>query len=480
MDLVVASTRVVLPTGMSPACVVVKDGRIDRIEPLASLAALASGAGRGHGDGHRHGPGPGPQVRDVGDLVVMPGLVDTHVHVNEPGRTEWEGFATATRAAAAGGVTTLVDMPLNASPPTTTLGAFEAKVAAAEGKLHVDVGLTGGVVPGNARELRALIDAGVLAFKCFLSDSGIADFAWAPRDVLERALPALVAEDVPLLVHAELSGPIDAAVRAQGNLSDAELRRHVAWLASRPRAAENEAVELVIDLSRRTGARAHVVHLSSSDALLHLRDARDAGVRISAETCPHYLSLAAEEIPDGATEYKCAPPIRERDNREPLWAALREGLLTQVVTDHSPAPSSLKCQGSGDFVRAWGGIASLELGLGVVWAGARARGVPLPVLSEWMSGAPAGLVGLAHRKGRIAPGLDADLVVWDPDGQRTVDTTRLHQRHPLTPYAGRVLPGHVHATILRGRTVYATPVGRRDGRDDGIVGPPAGQLLRRR
>jgi allantoinase len=400
----------------------------------------------------------------------MAGLVDTHVHVNEPGRTEWEGFATATRAAAAGGVTTIVDMPLNASPPTTSLRAFELKAASTEGKLHVDVGLTGGVVPGNAGELPALIDAGVLAFKCFLSDSGIADFAWAPRDVLERALPTLAKADVPLLVHAELSGPIDAAMRTQGHLGEAELRRYVTWLEQRPRAAENEAVELVVELSRQTGARAHVVHLSSADALLALRAARDAGVRVSAETCPHYLSLAAEDVPDGATAFKCAPPIRERENRERLWSALRDELVTQVVTDHSPAPGALKCADSGDFVKAWGGIASLELGLSVVWTEAHARGLGVERVAEWMCAAPARLVGLQGRKGRIAPGLDADLVVWEPEATRVVDVTRLEQRHPITPYASRTLRGVVHATYLGGRKVHEA------GR---AVGEPGGRLLKR-
>jgi allantoinase len=451
VDLVLRSTRVVLPGGVAPASLHLHDGRIETVEPHGSVPA-------------------GVPLEDVGDRVIMAGLVDTHVHVNEPGRTEWEGFATATRAAAAGGVTTIVDMPLNASPPTTSLRAFEAKVASMEGKLQVDVGLTGGVVPGNAGELQALLDAGVLAFKCFLVDSGIEDFGWSPRDVLERALPVLSAADVPLLVHAELAGPIDAALRRQGNLSEAELRKYVAWLDGRPRAAENEAVDLVIDLTRKTGARAHVVHLSSADALLSLRAARDAGVRVSAETCPHYLSLAAEDVPDGATAFKCAPPIRERENRERLWQALREQIVCQVVTDHSPAPGALKCSDSGDFVRAWGGIASLELGLSVVWTEARARGLTVEHVAEWMCAAPARLVGLQGRKGRIAPGLDADLVVWEPEGQRVVDVKHLQQRHPITPYAERRLSGVVHATWLAGRKVFE------GGR---VVGERQGRLVRR-
>lgn len=412
---------------------------------------------------------PGTEVQDVGDLVLMPGLVDTHVHVNEPGRTEWEGFLTATRAAAAGGVTTIVDMPLNASPPTTTVAAFEAKASSTEGKLHVDVALTGGVVPDNERELRGLVEAGCVAFKCFLVHSGVDDFPHVDEGVLRNAMPVLADAGAPLLVHAELAGPIDAALARQGNLSDGELRRYVHWLESRPRQAENEAVDLVVRLSRASGARTHVVHLSSADAVVLLRDARDAGVAVSAETCPHYLALAAEDVPDGATEYKCAPPIRERHNRDLLWRALADGIVTQVVTNHSPSPASLKCVGSGDFSRAWGGIASLELGLGVTWTEARARGVPIEQLVDWMCAAPARRVGL-DRKGALAPGRDADLVVWDPDGERVVDVDRLEQRHKLTPYAQRRLRGIVHATYLRGQKVYAA---------GSHVGQPSGRLLRR-
>ncbi|MGD0528064.1 MAG: allantoinase AllB [Polyangiaceae bacterium] len=451
MDLVVRAKRVVLPGGIRPASVHVRGGVIQRIDEYAAVP-------------------PGVPVDDAGELVLLPGLVDTHVHVNEPGRTEWEGFATATRAAAAGGVTTIVDMPLNASPPTTTLAAFEAKAAAMQGQLAVDVALTGGVVPGNAGELRALADAGCVAFKCFLVHSGVDDFPHVDEDVLRGAMPILSAAGVPLLVHAELAGPIDAALRQQGNLSDAELTRYVHWLESRPKAAENEAVDLVIRLSRLTGAAAHVVHLSSADALVALRAARDAGARVSAETCPHYLTFASEDVPDGATEFKCAPPIRERHNREQLWQGLADGLVTQVVTDHSPSPAALKCVDSGDFTRAWGGIASLELGLEATWTEASARGFELPAVVEWMCGATARLVGLDGRKGSIAPGRDADLVFWDPDGERVVDVAALNQRHKLSPYARRSLSGVVHATYLRGRKVYAAGA---------HAGPPGGRLLRR-
>jgi allantoinase len=443
---------VVLPDGLRAASVLVRDGVIDRV---ASIDAPAP---------------PGASVEDVGTSVVMPGLVDTHVHVNEPGRTEWEGFSTATRAAAAGGVTTIVDMPLNASPPTTTLAAFEAKSAATEGKLFVDVALTGGVVPGGTGELEALVAAGCVAFKCFLVHSGVDDFPRVEEDDLRRAMPALARAGVPLLVHAELSGPIDAALRRQGNLDPGELRRYVRFLESRPRESENLAVERVIRLTSETGARSHIVHLSSADALLALRAARDARAPVTAETCPHYLALSAEEVPDGATEYKCMPPIRERHNRERLWEGLAEGVISQVVTDHSPSPSSLKCVDSGDFARAWGGIASLELGLGATWTEARARGCGVESIAEWMSAAPARLVGLDGRKGRIAPGHDADLVVWDPEGLRVVDAGGLHQRHKLTPYARREMRGVVKATYLRGRKVFAAGA---------HVGSPCGRLLRR-
>jgi allantoinase len=450
VDRVVRSKRVVLPDGVKPASVHVRRGVIARVDAWDAV------------------PGDTP-LEDVGDRVVMPGLVDTHVHVNEPGRTAWEGFATATRAAAAGGVTTIVDMPLNASPPTTSRAAFEAKAAATEGKIAVDVALTGGVVPGNAAAIGELVAAGCVAFKCFLAPSGIDDFGHVGEDELRRAMPLLAEAGAPLFVHAELEGPIDAALRAQGNLSDAELVRYVHWLESRPKQAEDEAVALVVRHARRAGSRAHIVHLSSADAVAILRDARDAGAPVSAETCPHYLTFASEEVPDRATAFKCAPPIREAHNRERLWSALRDGVIAQVVTDHSPAPAELKCTASGDFMQAWGGIASLELGLAATWTGARARGFGLEDVARWMCETPARLVGL-ERKGAIAPGKDADLVVWDPEAERVVDPDALHQRHKTTPYARRALHGVVHATILRGNTVYAAGA---------QAGSPSGRLLRR-
>ncbi len=434
-DLVVRSRHVVTPAGVAAASIHVKGGRIVAIDAFDAVP-------------------PGVRTDDAGDLWILPGLVDTHVHINDPGRSDWEGFETATRAAAAGGVTTLMDMPLNSIPPTTTIAGLEAKARAADGKCHVDVGFCGGVVPGNAAELRALVAAGALAFKCFLTESGVDEFGHVGESDLRAAMPTLADLDVPLLVHAELSGPIDTVLAKRGNLTPEETRRYIEYLASRPKAAENAAVDLMVRLARELGTKTHIVHLSSADALLSLRDARDAGVAIRAETCPHYLHFASESIPDGATSFKCAPPIREAENRERLWAALREGLVEQVVTDHSPSTPSLKCSGSGDFMKAWGGIASLQLGLAATWTEARARGFGVSDVVSWMCAAPARLVGLTGRKGAIAIGCDADLVFWDPEAELVVDGAKLEHRHKLTPYAGQSLRGQVHATYLRGERIY--------------------------
>jgi allantoinase len=438
--LVVRSTRVLLPGGMQPASVHIEDGKILRVDQ-----AIPQGA----------------EVHDAGDAIVMAGLVDTHVHINEPGRTEWEGFETATRAAAAGGVTTLVDMPLNSVPPTTTLAGFEAKLAAMHGKLWVDVGLCGGVVPGNAGELEAIREAGALGFKCFLTHSGVDEFPDVSEEDLARAMPILTRTGAPLLVHAELSGPIDRVLRT----GQEDARKYATYLESRPKDAENEAVDLMLRLARVHGTRSHIVHLSSADALVLMRKARDEKIPLRAETCPHYLYLTAEEIPDGATEYKCAPPIRDRHNRDRLWEALAEGLVEQVVTDHSPSSPSLKCSGSGDFMKAWGGISSLQLGLAVVWSSGRAR---FEDITRWMSQSPAALVGLDTRKGKIAPGYDADLAIWDPDRVFEVIADLLQHRHKLTPYAGKKLHGRVLSTYVRGRRVY----------HDGQFSGPHGEWIR--
>jgi len=437
----IRSRRVVTPQGSRPAAVLVHDGRIADVVPAD---AVPEGLG----------------VEDVGDAAVLPGLVDSHVHVNEPGRTEWEGFSTATRAAAAGGVTTLVDMPLNSRPVTTTAEALERKRAAAEGRVFVDCAFWGGLVPGNVGEVRSLLDAGACGVKAFLVHSGIDDFPAAGEADLRAALPVLAERGAPLLVHAEL---------ASGEaLSGGDPRRYATYLASRPPSWETEAVRLLVRLCRETGAPVHVVHLSAAAAAGLVRGAVSDGLSLSAETCPHYLALEAEQVPDGATEWKCAPPVREAKNREALWRALREGTIGLVVSDHSPCPAPLKSREAGDFLAAWGGIASLQLALPVVFTEAERRGFKLADVARWMAEAPARLAGLADRKGRLAPGFDADLVVFDEGATFVVDADSLQHRHKLTPYHGRRLRGVVRQTFVRGRRVFA---------GGGFVGSPGGRLL---
>ena len=427
-NFVFCSDRVVLPSGIGPASVHVRNGRI------AAVKTLGAKAGRG------------ADVVDVTGSVILPGLVDTHVHVNEPGRTDWEGFDSATRAAAAGGITTMLDMPLNAIPATTKAAALAEKRGAARGKCHVDVGFIGGVVTDNARSLSALHSAGVLAWKCFLIDSGVPEFAPVDEAVLRAALPQLAAWDLPLMVHAELPDHVLA-------LPSGVVRQYARYAATRPVEAEVKAVELMVRLLHQYGGRIHIVHVSSGDAAQCIAAARARGVPITGETCPHYLTFAAEEIPDGATAFKCAPPIREGAHREALWDALLKGSLSMVVSDHSPSPPALKSLDTGDFAAAWGGIASLQLGLSAVWTEARKRGVALDRVVDWMSTQPAKLVRLS-RKGVIAEGYDADLVVFDPDETWTVDGSQLLHRHSLTPYDGLTLAGRVRATYLRGDLIY--------------------------
>ncbi|MGC1688215.1 MAG: allantoinase AllB [Candidatus Acidiferrales bacterium] len=393
----------------------------------------------------------GCPIHEAGDLLVMPGIVDTHVHINEPGRTEWEGFTTATRAAAAGGVTTLIEMPLNSIPATTTASAFREKLASATGKLWVDTGFWGGVIPGNSEDLRELWRDGVFGFKCFLVPSGVDEFPQSRESDLRAALPILAEIGAPLLVHAELPAPIDAAAKS---LTKAPAAKYSTWLASRPREAENEAIALMTKLAKEFDARVHIVHVSSSDALPVLHEAKSAGLAVTAETCPHYLTFSSDEIPDGATEFKCAPPIRESENREKLWQALADATLDFIATDHSPCPPEMKKIETGDFMAAWGGIASLELSLPAVWTSALERGYAVERLAGWLCASPARLAGLENRKGKIAEDFDADLVIWDPNAKFRVEPERLHQRHKLTPYAGRELYGIVAATYLRGRKVF--------------------------
>lgn len=379
------------------------------------------------------------------DEVLLPGLVDTHVHVNEPGRTEWEGFVSATRAAAAGGVTTIIDMPLNSIPPTVSVEALEAKRAAAAGQVFVDVGFWGGAVPGNAAALRPLYDAGVFGFKCFLVHSGVDEFPHLDAAEMEADLAELASYDSLLIVHAEDPGLIAAAPDPQG-------RDYAGFLASRPRAAENKAIARVIEAARRTGGRAHILHLSSAEALPLIQDAKNDGVRLTVETCPHYLTLLAEEVPEGATAFKCCPPIREAANREELWRGLSAGVIDFIVSDHSPSTLDLKDLERGDFGTAWGGVSSLQLGLPLVWTEARQRGIGLERVLEWMSRGPAELAQLT-RKGRLDVGADADFAVFAPDETFVVDPMRLHHRNPVTPYAGRELTGVVRRTFLRGTEI---------------------------
>ncbi|UYM04193.1 allantoinase AllB [Solicola gregarius] len=400
-----------------------------------------------------------PEVVELGpDEVLLPGVVDTHVHVNDPGRTEWEGFVSATRAAAVGGVTTIVDMPLNSIPPTVDVDALTVKRDVAGPRAYVDVGFWGGAIPGNVRDLRALHDAGVFGFKCFLVDSGVDEFPALDDAALALAMNEIAAFDGLFIVHAEDAHTIDGATGPEGR----DYRR---FLESRPGEAETVAIARVIDLARTTGCRVHIVHVSSADALPEIATARRAGVHITAETCPHYLTFGAEEVPAGGTQFKCCPPIRERDNRERLWEGLRDGSLDTVVTDHSPSTVELKHLDTGDFGTAWGGISSLQLGLPAVWSGARERGFDLAEVVSWMCAGPARQVGL-RRKGRIAVGYDADLCVFAPDEDFVVDAVRLQHKNPVTPYAGRTLTGVVRETWLRG------------GRVD-IAADPRGRLLKR-
>ncbi len=433
-DLIIRSRRVVTTETIAPASVHIHEGVIVALAGWDEVSAQVA-------------------LVDAGEAVLMPGLVDTHVHANEPGRTQWEGFATATKGAAAGGITTLVDMPLNSIPPTTTQTGFARKLAAAQAaQCWIDVAFWGGVVPGNTGELAPLLEAGVRGFKCFLVPSGVDEFSHVTEANLREAMPELAAHGSILLVHAEVLEPIENAAAA--SLVGSDPRAYQTFLRSRPRVSENEAVALMIRLCRETKARVHIVHLSSADALPLLRAARAEGLPLTVETCPHYLTFAAEEIPDGATHYKCCPPVREGENCEQLWAALKDGVIDMVVSDHSPCTPDLKLMETGDFMQAWGGIASVQFGLPLIWTEAHARGFGLREITRWMSGAPAQLAGLDKHKGRLAPGYDADIVIWLPEKEFKVTPEAIHFRHKLTPYTGMNLRGVVEATYVRGTKVY--------------------------
>jgi allantoinase len=459
-DLIIQASRAVTPTGTIPAAVHIRSGRITAVTPPADRSDVPSWPRPDGQDGTSvSGSSPSqvsPEVIHLpDDEVLLPGLVDTHVHVNEPGRTHWEGFATATLAAAAGGVTTIIDMPLNSIPPTTDVQALEAKRRSAAGHCAVDVGFWGGAVPANPADRAALHAAGVFGFKCFMVDSGVPEFPPLGEVGLAQAMRQVAGLGSLLVVHAE-----DAAMIA-GARPAAPGPGYAGFLRSRPPEAEVAAVARVIELARASGARVHVLHLSAAAAVPLIAAAQADGVALTAETCPHYLAIAAGQIGAGATQFKCCPPIRDLANRELLWAALRAGVIGCVVSDHSPCPPELK--GDGDFGAAWGGISSVQLGLPVVWTQARERGHDLADAVRWMAAGPAALAGLA-RKGVIAPGADADLVAFAPDERFVVEAGRLRTRHRLTPYAGQELTGVVRRTWLRG-----TPV---------TVGQPSGRLLR--
>lgn len=437
-----ASSRIVTPVGVRGGAVIVADGKIEAVVKRDEVPA-------------------GVPVDDLGGLVISPGLVDAHVHINEPGRTDWEGFETATRAAAAGGVTTLVDMPLNSSPVTTTVAGLDAKRQAAEGKCWVDIGFHGGLVPGNLADVEPLIDAGVCGIKAFLCDSGLAEFPASGERELRAALPVLATRGVPLLVHAERVDEQDAPLKICG---------YGDWLASRPERFERNAVTLLRQLCAEYMAPVHVVHLASGPLTSHFFWAKQDGLPMTVETCPHYLHFYAERLEGADPRFKCAPPIRRKEDRQRLWEALITGVIDTIGSDHSPCPPEMKHLDSSDWVGAWGGISSVELTLPIVWRGLRTHLVTFSRMAEWLSSNPARLVGLDDRKGRIAAGFDADLCVWNHEEEWTVRGADLQHRHKLTPYDGEKLRGRVKRTYLRGNLVF----------DDGVFPTgPIGELLRR-
>ena len=426
-QLVIRAKRAVFPDGIRPAVVVVDDERITAL--LEDGAAVEARE----------------EIVVPDDQVLMPGLVDSHVHVNEPGRTPWEGYESATRAGLAGGITTILDMPLNSSPPTTTVANLEAKEEAAQGKLSVDVGFWGGAVPGNIDQMAPLWDKGVFGFKCFTAHSGIDEYGYLGYEGVKEVLAKLAELDAVLIVHAE-----DSRILAEApqDITD----QYATFLASRPRAAENTAIEQVLAAARETGARVHILHLSSAEALPAIRAAKQEGVKVTVETCPHYLTFASELLPDGATEYKCCPPLRENDNRKALWEGLKDGTIDHIASDHSPCTVDLKVKDTGDFGKAWGGVASVQLGLPAVWTAGEEFGIELSDIARWLAANPCASFRVPG-KGSIAVGNDADFAVVAPEETFVVDVEDLEHKNKISPYQGRTLRGVVKRTVLRGRTV---------------------------
>jgi allantoinase len=426
-DAAITSDRVITPAGVMKAAILIKDGKIEAVTPTLP-------------------PGDFP-VTDAGYKIIMPGIIDPHIHINEPGRTEWEGFDTATKAAITGGITTLVDMPLNSSPVATTAKAFDEKIEAARRHLHTHCGFWGGIVPGNEKEITALIEKGVLGFKAFLTHSGIDEFPNVTEADLRKAMPVIAKNGLPLLVHCELS-------EESSNQKPKNGRAYQEYLASRPKDWEDKAIALMIRLCEEFNCRVHIVHLSSANSIDAIAKAKQKGLPLTVETGQHYLYFNAEEIKDGQTQFKCAPPIRERENNEKLWQALKEGIIDFVATDHSPAPPSIKEMASGDFMKAWGGISSIQFALPVLWTAANKRGFNWTDIAQWLCEKPAILPGLQNKKGKIQKGYDADLVVWDPEKSFVITENIIRHKHKITPYLNEELFGVVEQTYLEGEKVF--------------------------
>ena len=425
-DAAIRSDRVVTPNGIRSATVVIKDGKIVDVD--------------------ENKPGSNVPVIDVGNSLLMAGVIDPHVHINEPGRTEWEGFDTATKAAIAGGITTVVDMPLNSSPVTTTAKAFDEKIKATNGQLNTNCGFWGGIIPGNDKEIIPLIEKGVLGFKAFLTHSGMDEFPNSTETDLRKAMPPIAKHNLPLLVHCELPGPVQSSSQNGNSYKN--------YLASRPKTWEDDAVALMLRLCEEFECRVHIVHLSSADSIQQIADGKKRGLPVTVETGQHYLYFNADQIRDGQTQFKCAPPIREKANNEKLWQALKEGIIDFVATDHSPAPPDMKELQSGDFIKAWGGISSIQFALPVLWTAAKNRGCDLMNITKWLCEHPSRLPGLENTKGKIEKGYDADLVIWDPESSFIVNESMIHHRHKITPYLGEKLYGVVRQTWLAGEKVY--------------------------